>query len=414
VKENIQGKRTLENFVDKKPRTKLNRANCIFKQTDINEPIEKKIDLFKLKSYFHLEFVSDYEGFLWAKENNSVDRVYVRFVEKGLYIFDDKNKLLRFSYIAECYVENGLGKTISNKNLFSFSLIYPDEKIKVFYSDSEEERNKWFYKLRQKLNQKTITEFYKLDDKSVKDSRMLKSFNKFTNEYNILKIYKKANIQDYLVAKRQIEILNICNHPGLVKCIDYFEDRRNLYLVTEAFDYKTLKTYILEKPSLTEKEASLIISQLIDCIEYCHKKSIILRNLDYINVLIGHDGLVVKISDVENAVICFPGQKCYEKVVTMCSPPEFIYNETGYSAKCDIWNIGILIYFILTKNMPMCDSFNSEAQSDNNYENVNYEDLGERSDVVKELIKKCLEINPDERVDLKDLKKDKWFFLFWD
>jgi calcium-dependent protein kinase len=307
-----------------------------------------------------------------------------------------------------------MNQTLSGKNYPSFSIIYPDDKVKTFFCDNEEERNKWYYKIRQKLNQKTINEFYKFEETG---ANRLKAFNKITKEHNVIKVYKKEKKEDILLARRQLEILTSCNHPNLVKYVDHFEDKKSIYLVTEHFDYKPLKDYVLSrKTPISEKEASLMVSQLIDCLEYLHKKSIVLRNLDYSNVLISDtlSSVNVKISDIDNAIMMYPMQKCTEKVVMVCPPPEVAVHDDGYNQKIDVWNIGILIYFILTKMMPVPDSFNSEANTENNYENINYEDLSNRSELVRELIKKCMELKPEERVTLKDLKKDKWFFLFWD
>jgi hypothetical protein len=413
----IKGKRTLEDLHNNEGKKRLSRANCYFKETELNEPIEKKLDLFKLKTYFHLEFIADFEGYLRVKEGFTMQRVYVRYIEKCLYLFDDKNNLLKFSYVAECFVDNGISKTTSNKNYAAFNIIYADNKIKTYFCESEDERNKWYFKIKQKLNQKTVNEFYKYEG-GIADSDRIKAFNKITKENNLIKIYKKTKDSNTLLrAKMQMEILNICNHPNLVKYVDYFEDKNNIFLVTEDYEYPTLKQFISSKKTpITEKEASLIISQIIDCVEYLHKKSIVLRSLDYSNVLVSEttSGLTIKIADIEYGAIIYPLQNSHERISTMHPAPEYHIADQGYNSKVDIWNIGVLLYYILTNNIPISDSFNSEVCTELNYDNINYNDLHERSDSVKDLIKKCMQINPDERISIKDLKKDNWFYLFWD
>mmetsp|Transcript_6511 Transcript_6511/g.10462 ORF Transcript_6511/g.10462 Transcript_6511/m.10462 type:complete len:95 (+) Transcript_6511:316-600(+) len=82
-----------------------------------------------------------------------------------------------------------------------------------------------------------------------------------------------------------------------------YEDEKRLYLVTELCTGGELYDEILAKQIFTEKEAAIIISQIISAISYCHKKGIIHRDIKPENVLLDskHNNNL-KIIDFQSAV----------------------------------------------------------------------------------------------------------------
>jgi len=51
------------------------------------------------------------------------------------------------------------------------------------------------------------------------------------------------------------KIMKMVDHPNIVKLVDNFEDRNNIYLVMEICHYKSLRDYLNLRGKLHEHEA---------------------------------------------------------------------------------------------------------------------------------------------------------------
>ena len=90
--------------------------------------------------------------------------------------------------------------------------------------------------------------------------------------------------------------------------------------------------------------------------------------------------------------------------------PELIQN-LPYNSEIDIWSLGVIIYYIFTSCYPFAGKTEDEIEEKILEENVEFKD-GEWeiiSDKVKDLIQKCLEKNPEERISINDFISHPWF-----
>jgi len=60
------------------------------------------------------------------------------------------------------------------------------------------------------------------------------------------------------------------DHPNVLKLYEYFEDEKNVYLVTEICRGGELFDKIIEEEFFSEKEAALIFKQILQSLNYCH------------------------------------------------------------------------------------------------------------------------------------------------
>jgi serine/threonine protein kinase len=194
------------------------------------------------------------------------------------------------------------------------------------------------------------------------------------------------------------------------------EDNDYLYLIFEFYEPYSLLEYVYQQESITEQTACIIISQILDCLEYLNRKGVIMRDLNYNNIFIveKQNVILVKIVDIEYAKILYPNLKCNERVNTICSAPELVSGSL-YDSKVDVWSIGILLYFILSQNLPYKEGSNIDI-SFLLFDKIPFDDniwLG-RSSASKDLINKCMKFNQVNRISLKDLKKHEWLVNYWD
>jgi len=85
--------------------------------------------------------------------------------------------------------------------------------------------------------------------------------------------------------KQEITILQKLDHPNVLKLYEYFEDERNVYLVTEICKGGELFDKIIEEEFFSEKVAARLFQQILQSLNYCHKENIAHRDLKPENFL---------------------------------------------------------------------------------------------------------------------------------
>ena len=216
----------------------------------------------------------------------------------------------------------------------------------------------------------------------------------------------------------EIDILKFCQHKNIVQLIDYFETLNEIIIVLKYIEGNTLGYYLKEKNfNLTEIEVANIIQQIAFGVEYLHKFGIVHRDLKPDNIMIitkkEDNNIIIKIMDFGFSKIVSKEEKLMEGLGTLYyAAPELIQN-LPYNLEVDIWSLGVIIYYMFTGCYPFSGKNEDEIEEKILEENVEFKD-GEWekiSDKVKDLIKKCLEKNPEERINIKEFICHPWFSI---
>ncbi len=157
------------------------------------------------------------------------------------------------------------------------------------------------------------------------------------------------------IRRFQREALSVSNlsHPNIVEVYDVGEEDGEYYIVMEYLNGKTLKQLLKKRESLTITEVIDIMSQITDGIAHAHDAYIIHRDIKPQNIIIEDDGKI-KITDFGIAMALNATQLTQTNSVmgsVHYLPPE---QASGKSAttKSDIYSMGILMYELITGNVP--------------------------------------------------------------
>jgi len=216
--------------------------------------------------------------------------------------------------------------------------------------------------------------------------------------------------------RREIAIMKALNHKNIVNLREVLSSKSKLYIVMDLVRGGELFDMIERKGELDESLARKYFQQLIDGIDYCHRRGVCHRDLKPENLLVDENG-VLKITDF--GVSSMKGGVGSDLLYTACGTPYYcapeIINgaEEGYSGvKIDAWSCGIILYLLLTGVLPFQHDDMTRLYELINACKVPYPSWmgGDAKDLISHLLVK----DPEKRYSLEDVKKHSWFLIDYD
>ena len=230
-----------------------------------------------------------------------------------------------------------------------------------------------------------------------------------TNEKYAIKILNKEKLKAQTKSSsiNEIEILSKLNHPNVIHVEKILEDDINFYIIMEYCSKGELFDYIVKQEKLNEIEASMFFYQLIIGVEYIHKQKLAHRDLKPENLLLTKNHLL-KIIDFG---LChdFDGTKLLK---TKCGSPSYAAPEIlkGFpynGFKSDIWCCGIILYGMLCGYLPFDGDNNQEIFKQIVQCNPEFPPFLEDDSI--DLLAKILNDEPNERININQIKKHPFF-----
>ena len=229
-----------------------------------------------------------------------------------------------------------------------------------------------------------------------------------------LKVLHKSEIQQgrvELQVRREIEIQSQLAHPNILKLFGHFHDAKRIFLILEFAGKGELYKHLRKEQRFPEWKAAQYIAQMAAALKYLHKKHIMHRDIKPENILVGIHG-EIKISDFGWSV-----HAPNDRRKTMCGtldylPPEILRNKIKgpsesipYNNKVDLWSLGVLTYEFLVGEAPFEDP---PAMTECRIVRADYKVPKYVSPEARDLIKRLLVLNPEERIALEDVEKHPW------
>ncbi|KAG7355129.1 serine:threonine protein kinase [Nitzschia inconspicua] len=219
-------------------------------------------------------------------------------------------------------------------------------------------------------------------------------------EYAMKSIHLSRVTDDTFVTelKNEIAILKQLDHPYIVRPIETFEHRNQIFIVMELCSGGDLYS----RDPYTEEEAARIVSSILSAIAYMHSRNIAHRDLKYENILFSSASPTAEIKLIDFGLSKIYGDdlQLTEGVGTVYTmAPEVL--KGSYTRKADIWSIGVITYMLLSSQMPFYGR--KRRHIIEQILNCQYDFRGRRwkriSQQAKNFIEELLVFDQDERID---------------
>ncbi|XP_039521955.1 calcium/calmodulin-dependent protein kinase 1Db isoform X2 [Rhinichthys klamathensis goyatoka] len=231
--------------------------------------------------------------------------------------------------------------------------------------------------------------------------------------YAVKCIPKKALRGKESGIENEIAVLRKVKHENIVALEDIYESPSHLYLIMQLVSGGELFDRIVERGFYTEQDASALIKQVLDAVNYLHSLGIVHRdlkpeNLLYFNpneeskIMISDFGLS-KMEDATNDIMS-----------TACGTPGYVAPEVlaqkPYSKAVDCWSIGVIAYILLCGYPPFYDENDSKLfeqilRAEYEFDSPYWDDI---SDSAKDFISNLMQKDPEKRLTCDEALLHPW------
>ena len=287
---------------------------------------------------------------------------------------------------------------------------------------------------------------------------VIKVIHKSTGQVRAMKIISKDNLRPgytELEIFREINILKKLEHPNIMKLFEFYSDDDSFYLINEFCSEGDLSEKLAKVGRFNEKIVKLLMFQIFSAVLYLHSNNVIHGDLKLENVMVDNinyeedkkkidnnrlsfnkrlsfvSSYKIDIQNLQNVIneeeinknkyehiknfeiklIDFGAAKIFTKykkqfddtvgTLVYCSP-EVLKN--NYDSKCDIWACGVIMYILLSGEIPFAGDTEEEIMKSiiNKQPSFDSSFFLNVSDNAKDLIKKCLNKNKNQRINAKE------------
>ncbi|XP_049634867.1 cyclin-dependent kinase 12 isoform X2 [Suncus etruscus] len=193
--------------------------------------------------------------------------------------------------------------------------------------------------------------------------QVYKAKDKDTGELVALKKVRLDNEKEGfpITAIREIKILRQLIHRSVVNmkeivtdkqdALDFKKDKGAFYLVFEYMDHDLMGLLESGLVHFSEDHIKSFMKQLMEGLDYCHKKNFLHRDIKCSNILLNNSGQI-KLADFGLARLynSEESRPYTNKVITLWyRPPELLLGEERYTPAIDVWSCGCILGELFTK-----------------------------------------------------------------
>ncbi|KAJ5487158.1 hypothetical protein N7530_001458 [Penicillium desertorum] len=257
----------------------------------------------------------------------------------------------------------------------------------------------------------------------------------FATDRQTLKEYAiKILDKRHIIKERKVKYVNIekdtlnrlTDHPGIVRLYYTFQDEQSLYFVLDLCKGGELLGVLKRMTTFDEECTRFYSAQILDTIDYMHKRGVIHRDLKPENVLLD-SGMHVKITDFGTAKMLktpradpnsngilpldsaeLPQEERASSFVGTAEyvSPELLTDKNACKAS-DLWAFGCIIYQLLAGRPPF--KAGNEYQTFQKIVALDYEFPIGFPTVARDLVERLLVLEPARRLQIEHIKNHEFF-----
>lgn len=235
----------------------------------------------------------------------------------------------------------------------------------------------------------------------------------------ILKIKEKSKINFF--EEDIFAILNKNKNNNIATFISLLTDNDYYYFIYEYVEGYNLLEYIKKYGQLNEIDIKSIMKQIVNGIEFLHQNNILHCDMKLENIII-NDKKEIKIIDFDLSIVCDNDEGYISNNVfgTLQYIAPESYDLCIYSKKTDVWQLGVILYVLITNKFPHDDK---EITIVNSYSNLCRQNIFKHIDlsipkniIIKKklnmsmyyLLEHMLNFNDKCRATLDEIKNSVW------
>ncbi|EOA82123.1 uncharacterized protein SETTUDRAFT_23368 [Exserohilum turcica Et28A] len=178
------------------------------------------------------------------------------------------------------------------------------------------------------------------------------------------------------------------------------------YMMFEYVNGGQMLDYIISHGRLKEKQARKFARQIASALDYCHRNSIVHRDLKIENILISKMG-DIKIIDFGLSNLFSPRSQ----LKTFCgslyfAAPELLQAKQYTGPEVDVWSFGIVLYVLVCGKVPFDDQSMPQLHAKIKKGHVDYPPW--LSNECRNLIHRMLQTDPTQRLTLSEIMTHPW------
>lgn len=231
--------------------------------------------------------------------------------------------------------------------------------------------------------------------------------------FAVKKINKTVLAGKEELIRAEIEIHTALEHPNITKVEDVYETHTEWNIVMQLADKGELFNYLCDNGALGERLSKEVAKKLLKGVAFIHKRNVIHRDLKPENILL--DGPEpfsnILVADFGLSTMIKPG----EVLTKQCGSFEYaapeVLSGSGYGLKADMWSVGVILYTMLCGYQPFQDEDDSHQlrlilSGKYAFHKAYWCFISEEA---KDLVKKLLVVDPNQRLSAQEALKHPWF-----
>lgn len=210
--------------------------------------------------------------------------------------------------------------------------------------------------------------------------------------------------------EREAKLLrHVQGHPNVIQYAGLYKEPSRIYMVMELVKGSDLHTVLTKQRCLQEEAARAAFTQLVSAIDHLHANGVLHRDIKLENVLYDQTAqpAVIKVCDLGNSMLVNQPPAGNFKGTNGYTAPEVSNGAVAsWSAKADVWALGVVLYAMLGGYLPFDDARGRHSSTQYlDFSNAAWWDI---SVEAKLLIQAMLTPSVADRATLDDVIDSPW------